>query len=93
MLINLADYYSNQGESEKSVHLLDNLKEEDKQSPLAKMLRLKLKINLTDNASTELKDEFEELTKEMINVIGDHSLSESGDEDLVWLHENESTSN
>ena len=43
VLASLADYYSNQGENQKSIDLLDSLNQKDKESYIVKMLRLKLK--------------------------------------------------
>ena len=87
-LINLADYYSNQGESQKSINLLDSLKEKDKQSALARMVRLKLRIKLSDNISDEIKKEFDDLTDEMSKAEENFSTNFE-DEDILWLSEND----
>ena len=52
-LINLANYYSNQKENDKSINLLDSLKESDKQSFLAKIARLKLRLNISENLEVD----------------------------------------
>ena len=88
-LINLADYYSNQGENQKSVELLDSLAQKDKESYLVKMLRLKLKIHLDGSISDMVRDEFDEITKEMLKTSDDSLLLEKDDEDFRWLSENE----
>ena len=87
-LINLADYYSNQGENQKSIDLLDSLKQKDKESYIVKMLRLKLKIHLDNSLSDVIKDEFDEITKEMINMTDDSLSLELKDKDFKWLNEN-----
>mgnify|MGYP001191148041 CR=1 FL=1 len=92
-LINLADYYSNQGENQKSIELLDSLHQKDKSGHLVKMLRLKLKIHLDNSLSDVIRDDFDEITKEMLNTSDDTSLFKMDDEDLKWLSENEAANN
>ena len=87
-LVNLADYYSNQGENQKSIDLLDSLNQKDKESYIVKMLRLKLKIHLDNSLSEVIKDEFDEITKEMLNMTDDSLSLELQDEDFKWLNEN-----
>jgi lipopolysaccharide biosynthesis regulator YciM len=87
-LITLADYYSLQGENEKSVNLLDSLKGKEKESILAGMVRLRLQFNISESVTDEMKDEFNNLTNEMSKTGQGHS-STLQDEDLEWLSENE----
>ena len=87
-LINLADYYSSQSESQKSVNLLNSLKEKDKQSVLARMVRLKLRIKISDNISDDIKKEFDDLTDAM-SKAEETSSSSFEDEDILWLSEND----
>ena len=91
-LINLADYYSNEGQNEKSISLLDSLNEKDKQSFYARMVRMKLRLNITDGISEEIIKEFEDMTKQLTK--SDHlSFSDSIDEDLKWLQETDEIKN
>ena len=85
-LINLADYYSNEGESQKSINLLDSLKEKDKQSVLARMVRLKLRVKISDSISNDIKKEFDDLVDSMTKTEKD--ISDLDDEDAIWLAEN-----
>ena len=85
-LINLADYYSNEGESQKSINLLDSLKEKDKQSILARMVRLKLRVKISDSISSDIKKEFDDLVDSMTKTEKD--ISDLDDEDAIWLAEN-----
>ena len=85
-LINLADYYSNEGESQKSINLLDSLKEKDKQSILARMVRLKLRVKISDSISNDIKKEFDDLVDSMTKTEKD--ISDLDDEDAIWLAEN-----
>ena len=87
-LITLADYYSLQGENQKSVSLLDSLKGKEKESVLAGMVRLRLRFNISQSITDEMKDEFNNLTNEMSKRNQGHS-STLKDEDLEWLSENE----
>ena len=87
-LITLADYYSLQGENQKSVSLLDSLKGKEKESVLAGMVRLRLRFNISKSITDEMKDEFNNLTNEMSKRNQGHS-STLKDEDLEWLSENE----
>ena len=88
-LIDLADYYSSQGENQKSIFLLDSIKDVAKDSLLAQMVRLKLKLNLSDETSEEIKKEFNNLAEQMSKRS---SLSSSSleDEDYLWLCNNDS---
>ena len=86
-LINLADYYSNEGEGQKSINLLDSLKEKDKQSVLARMVRLKLRIKISDSISNDIKKEFDDLVDSMTKTEED--ISALDDEDAIWLAEND----
>ena len=85
-LINLADYYSNEGESQKSINLLDSLKEKDKQSVLARMVRLKLRVKISNSVSNDIKKEFDDLVDSMTKTEKD--ISDLDDEDAIWLAEN-----
>ena len=85
-LINLADYYSNEGESQKSINLLDSLKEKDKQSVLARMVRLKLRVKISNSVSNDIKKEFDDLVDSMTKAEKD--ISDLDDEDAIWLAEN-----
>ena len=87
-LIDLADYYSSQGEIQKSITLLDSIKEIAKDSLLAQMVRLKLKLNLSNETSDEIKNEFNDLAEKMSKTS---SLSSSSleDEDYNWLCSND----
>ena len=87
-LIDLADYYSSQGEIQKSITLLDSIKEIAKDSVLAQMVRLKLKLNLSNETSDEIKNEFNDLAEKMSKTS---SLSSSSleDEDYNWLCRND----
>jgi len=87
-LINLADYYSSQGENDKSIALLDSIKDKAKESVLAKMVRLKLRLNISNETSDDIKKEFNDLTETMSKT---ESLSSSNleDEDYLWLSEND----
>ena len=87
-LIDLADYYSSQGENHKSVSLLDSIKDISKDSVLAQMVRLKLKLNLSNDISDEIKSEFNELADKM-SKTSSLSPSSSKDEDYEWLCSNE----
>ena len=87
-LITLADYYSHLGENEKSIKLLDTLKEKDKQSILARMVRLKLRFNISDSITDDIKDELNDMTDIMSKSDQDYSSS-SKDEDIEWLSDNE----
>jgi len=87
-LIDLADYYSSQGENQKSVSLLDSIKDIAKDSVLAQMVRLKLKLNLSNDMSDEIKSEFNELADKM-SKTSSLSPSSSKDEDYEWLCSNE----
>ena len=87
-LIDLADYYSSQGENQKSVSLLDSIKDISKDSVLAQMVRLKLKLNLSNDISDEIKSEFNELADKM-SKTSSLSPSSSKDEDYEWLCSNE----
>ena len=87
-LITLADYYSLQGENEKSINLLDSLKGKEKESILPRMVRLRLRFNISENVTDEMKDEFNNLTNEMSKVNHIHP-SALQDEDSEWLSENE----
>ena len=87
-LIDLADYYSSQGENQKSVSLLDSIKDISKDSVLAHMVRLKLKLNLSNDISDEIKSEFNELADKM-SKTSSLSPSSSKDEDYEWLCSNE----
>ena len=87
-LIMLADYYSLQGENQKSVSLLDSLKGKEKESILAGMVRLRLRFNISESITDEMKDEFNNLTNEMSKRNQGYS-STLKDEDLEWLSENE----
>jgi len=86
-LIILADYYSSQGENDKSITLLDSIKDKSKESVLAKMVRLKLRLNISNEISDDIKKEFDDLTEVMSKT---ESLSSSNleDEDYLWLSEN-----
>ena len=57
------------------------------------MLRLKLKIHLDNSLSDVIRDDFDEITKEMLNTSDDTSLFKMDDEDLKWLSENEAANN
>jgi lipopolysaccharide biosynthesis regulator YciM len=87
-LIDLADYYSSQGENQKSVSLLDSIKDISKDSVLAHMVRLKLKLNLSNDISDEIKSDFNELADKM-SKTSSLSPSSSKDEDYEWLCSNE----
>lgn len=87
-LLNLADYYSHEGQNEKSIALLDSLTEKDKQSFYARMVRMKLRLNITEGISEEIKKEFEEIT-EQLTKSKKLAPSDSMDEDLRWLVEND----
>ena len=87
-LITLADYYSLQGENDKSINLLDSLKGKEKESILARMVRLRLRFNISESVTDEMKDEFNDLTNEMSKTNQGHS-STLQDEDLEWLSSNE----
>jgi len=87
-LINLADYYSNEGESQKSINLLDSLKEKDKQSVLARMVRLKLRVKISDGISNDIKKEFDDLVDSMTKTEEGND-SNFDDEDVIWLAEND----
>ena len=91
-LINLADYYSLQGENEKSNSLLDSLKDEDKQSVLARMVRLRIRFNISSQVTDEMKSEFNKLTDQM-SKASQFDSSASKDNDLEWLEDNEYTKN
>lgn len=88
-LIDLADYYSSQGENQKSISLLDSIKDVAKDSILAQMVRLKLKMNLSNETSESIKTEFNNLADQMSKTS---SLSSSNleDEDYLWLRNNDS---
>ena len=60
-----------------------------KDSLLAQMVRLKLKLNLSDDTSEEIKKEFNNLAEQMSKRS---SLSSSSleDEDYLWLCNNDS---
>ena len=87
-LITLADYYSLQGENDKSIALLDSLKGKEKESILARMVRLRLRFNLSEMVTDEMKNEFNDLTNEMSKTNQGHPYALQ-DEDLEWLNENE----
>ena len=87
-LIDLADYYSSQGENQKSISLLDSIKDITKDSVLAQMVRLKLKLNLSNETSDEIKNEFNELADKM-SKTSSLSPSSSDDEDYEWLCRND----
>ena len=88
-LIDLADYYSSQGENQKSIFLLDSIKDVAKDSLLAQMVRLKLKLNLSDETSEEIKKEFNNLAEQM-SKRSSLSSSTLEDEDYLWLCNNDS---
>ena len=87
-LIDLADYYSSQGENQKSISLLDSIKDIAKDSVLAQMIRLKLKLNLSNETSEEIKNEFNDLANKM-SKTSSLSSSNSKDEDYQWLCSND----
>ena len=74
-------------ENDKSITLLDSIKDKAKESVLAKMVRLKLRLNISNETSDDIKKEFNELTEVMSKT---ESLSSSNleDEDYLWLSEN-----
>ena len=73
---------------EKSISLLDSLKGKEKESILPRMVRLRLRFNISENVTDEMKDEFNNLTNEMSKVNHIHP-SALQDEDSEWLSENE----
>ena len=87
-LIDLADYYSSQGENDKSVALLDSIKDRAKESVLAKMVRIKLRLNISDEISDNIKKEFDELADAMSKTKS-LSSSDLDDEDYLWLNNND----
>ena len=87
-LINLADYYSSQGENDKSIALLDSIKDKAKESILAKKVRLKLRLNISNETSDDIKKEFNDLTETMSKTES-FSSSNLEDEDYLWLSEND----
>jgi len=86
-LVTLADYYSLQGENEKSISLLDSLKDKEKESVLARMVRLRIRFNVSDNVTEEMKNEFNDLTDKM-SKTNQLNLS-NRDEDVEWLNNND----
>ena len=91
-LITLADYYSLQGENDKSISLLDSIKGKDKESVLARMVRLRLRFNISSKVTDEMKDEFNDLMNEISKGRQSHS-SILEDADFEWLNENEHSEN
>jgi len=87
-LIDLADYYSSQGENDKSVALLDSIKDRAKESVLAKMVRIKLRLNISDEIPDDIKKEFDELADAMSKTKS-LSSSDLDDEDYLWLNNND----
>ena len=63
------------------------IKDKSKESVLAKMVRLKLRLNISNEISDDIKKEFDDLTEVMSKT---ESLSSSNleDEDYLWLSEN-----
>ena len=88
-LIDLADYYSSQGENQKSISLLDSIRDAAKDSLLAQMVRLKLKMNLSNETSESIKKEFNSLADQM-SKTSTLSSSNLEDEDYLWLCNNDS---
>ena len=72
----------------KIYNLLDSLKGKEKESILPRMVRLRLRFNISENVTDEMKDEFNNLTNEMSKVNHIHP-SALQDEDSEWLSENE----
>ena len=87
-LITLADYYSLQGENEKSISLLDSLKDKEKESILARMVRLRIRFNISESVTDEIKDEFNDLTDKLSKTNQIDSFKYE-DEDIEWLSNNE----
>ena len=69
--------------------MLDSIKDVAKDSILAQMVRLKLKMNLSNETSESIKKEFNNLADQMSKT---RSLSSSNlqDEDYLWLCNNDS---
>ena len=77
--MSLADYYSHKAEYEKSLEIIDKAIDKDKNSYLAKLidLRLRLQIDNNDSLSKKLDDLINSLVKnerfQILNTSNDYS--------------------
>ena len=80
ILLSLADYYSHKGEYDKSIEIIDKAIDKDKNSYLAKLVDIKLRLEKDNNdqLSKKLDELINSLTKnerfQILNTSNDYSI-------------------